>query len=204
MEYAADGSLRSLLDEKPDTPLPENLQLDYIKQLCHGLKYLHDHNIAHRDFKSLNVFVNGATMKIGDFGMSRSTDVGATSIAASGATTAVADSSYGTAGWSAPETFQDKKHVDPYRADAYALGVVMWEVATKKFPFQGVARNAIIGTVGFGDKRPGKPEDSSIPQVQQAIAACWKKNPTERKTASELLDILNGNSNAAFSLSSLF
>ena len=67
-----------------------------------------------------------------------------------------------------------------------------------------MARNAIIGTVGFGDKRPGKPEDSSIPQVQQAIAACWKKNPTERKTASELLDILNGNSNAAFSLSSLF
>ena len=204
MEYAADGCLRNLLDENPDTPLPENLQLDYIKQLCHGMKYLHEHKIAHRDFKSLNVFVNGATMKIGDFGMSRSTDVGATSVAASGATTAVADNSYGTAGWSAPETFQDAKNVDPFRADAYALGVVMWEVATKKFPFQGVARNAIIGTVGFGDKRPGKPEDSSIPQVQQAIAACWQKNPRERKTASELLDILNGNSNAAFSLSSLF
>jgi len=203
MEYAPDGSLRDLLDKNPDTPLPKDTQLDYIKQLCHGMKYLHDMNIAHRDFKSLNVFVNGGKMKIGDFGMSRSTDVGATSVAA-GATTAIADSSYGTAGWSAPETFQEKKNVDPYKADAYALGVVIWEVATKEFPFRGVAKNAIIGTVGFGDQRPGKPEDSPIPQVQQAIAACWKKHPSERKTPSQLLDILDGKEEAGTAGSSLF
>jgi len=42
----------------------------------------------------------------------------------------------GTAGWSAPETFQEKKNVtvNPYKADAYALGVVIWEVATEQFP----------------------------------------------------------------------
>ena len=206
MELAPDGCLRDLLDEDPDTPLPKDIQLDYMKQLCRGIKYLHDMKIAHRDFKSLNVFVNGCKMKIGDFGMCRSTDIGATSVAA-GATTAIADSSYGTAGWSAPETFQEKKSVDPYKADQYALGVVIWEVATKMFPFKGVARNAIIGSVGYGDQRPGKPEDSSIPQVQQAIAACWKKNPSERKTASQLLDILNGKEQASlagFSFSSVF
>ena len=206
MELAPDGSLRDLLDKDPDTPLPKDTQLDYIKQLCRGMKYLHGMKIAHRDLKSLNVFVNDGKMKIGDFGMSRSTDIGATSVAA-GATTAIADSSYGTAGWSAPETFQEKKNVDPYKADVYALGVVIWEVATRKFPFKGVARNAIIGTVGFGDERPGKPADSSIPQVQQAIATCWKKNPSDRKTASQLLDILDGKEEvglAGLSLSSLF
>jgi len=43
------------------------------------------------------------------------------------------------------------------------------------------------------NQRPGKPEDSAIPQVRVAIAACWQDNPGDRKTATELLRILNSN-----------
>jgi hypothetical protein len=55
MEYAPDGSLRELLDENPDEPLPSETQMHFIKQLCHGLSYLHEMNVAHKDMKSLNV-----------------------------------------------------------------------------------------------------------------------------------------------------
>jgi len=71
---------------------------------------------------------------ISDFGLSRETDTGATSVA-SGATTNAADNSYGTIAWSAPEFFLSRK-ADPYKADLYALGVVMWEVVTREFPFK--------------------------------------------------------------------
>ena len=202
MEYAPGGSLRSELDEKPDTPLPEDIQLKWSKELCHGMKYLHGMKIAHQDLKSLNVLMKDGKLQID---RSRETNIGATT-AASGATTVVGNIKYGTPSWSAPETFQDKKG-DPYLADVYALGVVLWELATKKFPFRGMSRDAICLSVGGHNQRPGKPEDSSIPEVQRAIAACWRKNPDERKSAPELLDILNGKEEAGlagFSFASLF
>jgi len=58
--------------------------------------------------------------------------------------------------------------------------------------FQGSNRNQIVGAVGFGKQRPGKPEDSLIPQVQMVIATCWKENPNERMKPLNLLGILNG------------
>ena len=96
------------------------------------MKYLHGMKIAHRDLKSLNVLVKDGKLQIADFDMSRETNIGATT-AASGATTVVGNIKYGTPSWSAPETFQGKKG-DLYPADVYALGVVLWELATKKFP----------------------------------------------------------------------
>jgi len=59
--------------------------------------------------------------------------------------------------------------------------------------FQGANKNRIIGAVGFGKQRPGKPEDSSIPDVQMVIATCWKEDPSERLKPMDLLVILSGN-----------
>jgi len=58
--------------------------------------------------------------------------------------------------------------------------------------FQGSNRNQIVGAVGFGKQRPGKPEDSLIPELQMVIATCWKENPNERMKPLNLLSILNG------------
>ena len=82
------------------------------------------------------------TLLISDFGLSRELETGTTSVA-SGATTNAADNSYGTIAWSAPEFFLSRK-ADPYKADLYALGVVMWEVVTHEFPFKVTNLSACI------------------------------------------------------------
>ncbi len=46
--------------------------LDYFKQLCNGMKYLHDNKIIHRDLSDANVFLTEyGDIKIGDFGHSK-------------------------------------------------------------------------------------------------------------------------------------
>ena len=60
------------------------------------------------------------------------------------------------------QTFQDKKMNELYKADLYALGVVIWEVSTRKFPFKGLTRNQIMGSMGFGGARQGRFQGCSI------------------------------------------
>ena len=75
----------------------------------------------------------------------------------------------------------------PYASDVYSLGVVLWEIATRRVPWQGKNIADIISAVGFRQERPGAPADSSIPQIQDAIAACWVQSAAERKSIQEIL-----------------
>ncbi len=52
------GTLRQYLD-KQSVPLELVEQTTLIHQLVFGLSYLHEHRVAHRDFKSLNVLLDG-------------------------------------------------------------------------------------------------------------------------------------------------
>jgi serine/threonine protein kinase len=77
----------------------------------------------------------------------------------------------------------------PYKSDVYSLGVVLWEIATRRVPWQGKNIADIISAVGFRKERPGTPEDSSIPQMQKAIAACWVQEVAERPSVQEILNL---------------
>jgi serine/threonine protein kinase len=182
MAFVQGGSLRDLLDKDHTTPLPTEQQLDFSIQLCRGMKHLHVKKVAHKDFKSLNVLIDGTVLKISDFNTSKE-ETGATMAGDA------ADNGYGTPAWTAPETFMGKEPT-PYKSDVYSLGVVLWEIATRGVPWQGKKFADIIAAVGFRQERPGAPQDSSIPQVQEAIAACWVQNPADRMSTQEVLSIL--------------
>jgi len=66
MVFAPGGTLRELLDADPATPLSKKTQMDYVTQLCHGFIYLHAMNVAHMDFKSLNVLRSVAVVCAND------------------------------------------------------------------------------------------------------------------------------------------
>jgi len=182
MAFVQGGSLRDLLDKDHATPLPTEEQLDFSTQLCRGMKHLHAKKVAHKDFKSLNVLIDGKVLKISDFNTSKE-ETGATMAGDA------ADNGYGTPAWTAPETFMGKEPT-PYKSDVYSMGVVLWEIATRRVPWQGKNFADIIAAVGFRQERPGTPQDSSLQQVQEAIAACWVQDPADRSTIQEVLNIL--------------
>ena len=74
MEYCDEKDLKTFINlyKDKDEYINENIIYNIIKQICFGIKEIHDKNIVHRDLKPQNIFMcKGQKIKIGDFGISK-------------------------------------------------------------------------------------------------------------------------------------
>ncbi len=74
MEFCSEGNLRNFIDKyiNNDTLIEENIISNIIKQICIGIKKIHNLKIIHRDLKHENIFINNnMNIKIGVFGLSK-------------------------------------------------------------------------------------------------------------------------------------
>ena len=74
MEFCNGNTLKNFIDKHIDdnTLIEENIISNIIKQICIGIKEIHNKNIVHRDLKPENIFMNDTmNIKIGDFGLSK-------------------------------------------------------------------------------------------------------------------------------------
>ena len=73
MEFCSGDNLRNFINKNMNnnTLIEENILYDIIKQICIGIKEIHDKKIIHRDLKPENIFItDNMNIKIGDFGIS--------------------------------------------------------------------------------------------------------------------------------------
>eukprot|EP00188_Purpureofilum_apyrenoidigerum_P004834 Plantae.Rhodophyta-Purpureofilum_apyrenoidigerum.ctg5789.p1 GENE.Plantae.Rhodophyta-Purpureofilum_apyrenoidigerum.ctg5789~~Plantae.Rhodophyta-Purpureofilum_apyrenoidigerum.ctg5789.p1 ORF type:complete len:480 (+),score=67.08 Plantae.Rhodophyta-Purpureofilum_apyrenoidigerum.ctg5789:294-1733(+) len=150
-----------------------------------GLNYLHRCSppIVHKDFKSLNLLVAADwTVKVADFGLS--------SIKLN---SHISSNFGGTPEWSAPEVLRNERHGLP--CDIYSFGVVLWEIVTRKVPYEGLRGIQISYLVASRGERlpranPGdkcKIGDQLLDQMNELIMDCTDHEPTARPTAEEVL-----------------
>ena len=57
MEFIDGGDLRKKIDKNRALGFTEAKILDYVTQMCLGLKHLHDRHVIHRDLKPANIFI---------------------------------------------------------------------------------------------------------------------------------------------------
>ena len=172
-------------------PLSKGLRAKIVIEVCRGLRYLHYHDIVHRDIKASNIllFVSTAsvniTAKVGDFGVS--TSVGMT-ITKRASTRAV-----GSAPYMAPELL-DFDAAPPYgqHTDVYAFGVLMNEVMSRKKPFAGCNEMQILSKVVLKKERPEIFEPKSaldlrvIDLIGSAERGCLSSQPVDRPSSLRL------------------
>ena len=187
MEYVPGVTLDAKL--KTEGALPEAEVLGLGVQLAEGLSAAHGQRLIHRDLKPGNLrLMPDGRLKILDFGLAKQLHE-ATTIVDSDQLTAP-NSRPGTPAYMAPEQIL-AGNVDE-RADIYAAGCVLYELATGRHVFAGVsAENLQDNIIHQPPRRPRELAPAISARLEQVILKALAKNPRDRhQTAAELLAAL--------------
>jgi len=141
MEYVEGESLRDLLARQE---LTLNEVFDLAGQICEGLAEAHRAGIVHRDLKPSNILLNKAgRVKIADFGLARLE--GVPKLTAEGAL-------MGTPNYMSPE--QAESLPLDQRSDIFSLGVILYELITRRLPFRGRDTRAVLRAITEQEPEP--------------------------------------------------
>jgi serine/threonine protein kinase len=200
MEYLDGRSLHHVLRE--DWPLAPARVADILMQTLAALAVAHDMGVVHRDLKPENVMVLSGTdddgrpkdiVKVCDFGIAKITDPrayrGSGERDSEGPVT-TAGFLVGTPEYMSPEQGRGEK-LDP-RSDLYSVGVILFEMLTKRVPFE--AENAIGVVLKHITEEPPVPS-RLVPGVDPRLDAIARRalrkfredrHPTAREMRAEL------------------
>ena len=151
--------------------------------IADALTAAHDKGIVHRDLKPANVMVaDDGRVKVLDFGLAR---LGAAQVPAPGDSELPTDLRtregvvMGTVPYMSPEQISGRP-VD-LRTDVFSLGVLLYEMASGRRPFEGRSSAELASAIlrdtppSLTTLRPGLPQD-----LLRVVARCLEKDPGAR------------------------
>ncbi|XP_056001883.1 uncharacterized protein LOC125654014 [Ostrea edulis] len=175
-EFCDQGDLSQFLEKRSGKPLDEQRIVEWFRQICSALEYLHGRNVLHRDMKTQNVFLTGEEMtaKLGDLGLAKVLE----------RPTAKAVTFCGSPYYMSPEIFACK----PYdsKSDIWAMGVCVYEMATLERPFDATLMQQLVFKIVHG-QLPPMPKERYSAQLITLIEKMMCRETDKRPSASQLL-----------------
>ncbi len=179
MELLESKTLKDYIEAKG--PLSSELTLKIAAQIASALEAAHKAHIVHRDIKPQNIILNqNLVAKVTDFGIAKVTNTSSATITSFGKT-------MGSVHYFSPE--HAKGGYTDAKSDLYSLGVVMYEMATGKLPFD--AESPVSVALKHIQEEPVEPIKVN-PNVSKAlndiIMKAMEKSTAKRyQTATEML-----------------
>jgi len=158
-------------------PIPRNEAFPLAQQMAEGLSAAHQAGVIHRDFKSANVILCDGKALITDFGLAR-LEPGKGNPVAVGTITANSQIA-GTIAYMSPEQLCGGEMTAA--SDIYSFGVVLFEVATARLPFddrhiiQSAMQRASDSTLNVRALAP-----TIDPRWASVIKRCLQRDPSKR------------------------
>lgn len=168
MEYVEGKNIKQLLGEKTPFTFPRVAEM--IGQVAEALDYAHRRGIVHRDVKPANIIITPeGAVKITDFGIAKIEKSNLTSTG----------QFLGTPNYMSPEQVTGEA-VDG-RSDLFSLGVVLYELLTRKKPFVGDNLTSISYKIVHESFTPPETYDASIPpEFGDILKRALAKDPASR------------------------
>jgi len=180
MEYLEGQTLAERLAKGPLAP-EQAIRFGF--EMTDALDCAHRQGIVHRDLKPGNVMLTKSGVKLLDFGLAKVIQPGGsaqlTSLPTQAAPVTQAGTVLGTFQYMAPEQLEGKEA--DARTDIFALGAVLYEMATGKKAFSGTSQASLISAIMTSEP----PSVSAVqpmtpPALDRVVRTCLAKDPEER------------------------
>lgn len=179
MELLETKTLKDYIEEHG--ALSNDLTLKIAAQIASALEAAHKAHIIHRDIKPHNIVLNqNMVAKVTDFGIAKITTTSSATITSFGSTV-------GSVHYFSPEHAKGG-YIDE-KSDLYSLGIVMYEMATGKLPFDGDSPVSVaLKQIQEEPVEPILVNPNISPALNQIILKAMQKSTATRyQSATELL-----------------
>jgi serine/threonine protein kinase len=168
--------------EKGPLPVAEVLSLG--TQIADALDRAHRAGVVHRDLKPGNVMLTKSGAKLMDFGLARAASLAAAPGTLTESPTVsrpltAEGTIVGTFQYMAPEQLEGKEA--DARTDLWALGCVLYEMATGRRAFEGTSQASLISAIMDREPRPITDlQPLTPPALEGTVHQCFAKDPDKR------------------------
>jgi Tol biopolymer transport system component len=183
MELVEGESLAARL-ERGSLPLAQVYDLG--AQVADALAAAHARGIVHRDLKPANIMLTRQGIKLIDFGLAKAVELPSAAAHAATETLAARPAALtgegafvGTFQYMSPEQLEGQEA--DARADVFAFGAVLYEMATGRKAFQGRSAASLIAAILSGE-RPSIARHLPLapPALDRLVRTCLAREPDER------------------------
>ncbi|KAJ9049797.1 hypothetical protein DSO57_1020868 [Entomophthora muscae] len=176
-DYAEKGNLKDLLESTHR--LDKDLKYRFTVDVVEGVAFLHEMGVLHKNIKTSSILItDDYKARISGFEFSREMASG---------TAIIYDDGSDRYRWIPPEKIQDYFE-STNKSDVYSLGMVIWSIWSRRYPYEIMSQHAIEDLVVRG----GREDVSQTPfEIRPIITGCWQQDPLERPDASDIVNELD-------------
>ncbi len=186
MRFVDGPDLYTWVTEQQSQPLPVDVALGLLTQVCEGVAAIHDAGVIHRDIKPENMLLDhGFRVVVTDFGL-------VSPIAPRSASCNLVAG--GTAGYMAPELAREESLLPDLamRTDVYALGILAYWLLAGRHPFEAKGRKQMLDLqVRARVVPPSEHRPDLARELDTVVLGALHKDPRQRiASARQLADEL--------------
>ncbi|KAL3449060.1 hypothetical protein BJX65DRAFT_274005 [Aspergillus insuetus] len=182
LELCPNGSVMDMVRKRKSLSLPEVRR--FMIQLCGAVKYLHKRNVAHRDLKMGNLFLDrNMDIKVGDFGLA--------AMIISEKDEKRRKTLCGTPNYIAPEVLDRSKGGHTQKVDIWSLGVICFAMLTGYPPFQSKTQEEIykkVRSLTYVWPKDGDCPNHIPDEAKSLVSCCLNLDEQERPEPDDIVE----------------